>query len=241
MSESKSLAFYNARAERYHQRQGFAPARKERMLEVTRDLLVALTAPQSTLLELGAGTGLLTARLLKARHFRAIYVTDGAAAMLALARQTLQPEDTILHFVHLDFTARWSAKFANLGLDAVTSSMAIHHTPDKPQLFRQVCAVLKPGGVFVFADHIAGASAGVQYLIDRERAWVRLEQDAEGNPQRVQEAMRLDEERQKAEGNLCEPVAQYQDYLAASGFQDIDCLWRDYWLAVFVAQKPVGS
>jgi hypothetical protein len=52
--------------------------------------------------------------------------------------------------------------------------------------------------------------------------------------------IRGDEERQRVvEGNRCEPVAQYQNYLVTSGFEDMDCLWRDYWLAVFVARKPM--
>ncbi len=128
---SRSVDFYDARAERYHQQKGFAPGRKEKMLQVTLDLLTTLTSPQSTLLELGAGTGLFTHRLLQARHFREIYATDGANAMLAIARQTLEPEDTALHFVHLDFTTRWSDQFMETGFDAVTSSMAIHHAADK--------------------------------------------------------------------------------------------------------------
>ena len=62
MPESKSLTFYNdsLRAERYHRKKGFAPERTERMHQVMLDLLITLTSPQSTALELGAGTGLFT-------------------------------------------------------------------------------------------------------------------------------------------------------------------------------------
>ena len=55
------------------------------------------------------------------------------------------------------------------------------------------------------------------------------------------ELIRRDEERQREEGHMCETVAQYQQYLVEAGFEDGDCLWRDYWLAVFVARKPVGG
>lgn len=243
MPEPKSLAFYNdsTLAERYHQRRGFAPARTERMLEVALDLLITLTSSQSTVLELGAGTGLFTERLLKANHFREIYVTDGADAMLAIARQTLRSARTPLHFVQLDFTTSWSDRFAGIGFDAVTSSMAIHHAHDKLRLFQQVFSTLKPKGVLVFADHMAGASACIQHLIGRERALVKLGRDGEENPERVLELIDGDEQRQREEGNVCETVAQYQHHLAESGFEDVDCLWRDYWLAVFVARKPVGG
>jgi SAM-dependent methyltransferase len=116
--------------------------------------------------------------------------------------------------------------------------MAIHHAADKQQLFRQVFAVLKPKGVFVFADHMAGTSACIQHLIDRERALVRLGRDHQEDPEQILKVIHRDEEWQRAEGNLCESVLQYQHYLAVSGFKDVDCLWRDYWLAVFVARKP---
>jgi tRNA (cmo5U34)-methyltransferase len=236
---SKSLTFYNTRAERYHQRKGFAPERKEKMQQAALDLLTTLAPPHSTILELGAGTGLFTEQLLQANHFREIYVTDGANAMLALAQQNLESEHTTLHFVQLDFTTNWSDQFTHISLDAVTSSMALHHAADKQPLFQQIFTVLKPGGVLVLADHVAGASAGVQRLIDRERALVRLGRTAA--PEQIVAAMRKDKEVQTVEGNVCESVAQYQSYLAASGFQDIDCLWRDYWLAVFVAQKPASG
>jgi tRNA (cmo5U34)-methyltransferase len=238
---SRSISYFNARAQRYHRRGGFAPARKEKMLQVTRDLLTALALPGSTLLQLGAGTGLLTKKLLRTNHFQEIYVTDGAPAMLEIARQTLASEETALHFVHLDFTTSWSDRFAQAGIDAVTSSLAIHHAADKPQLFRQVYAVLEPEGIFVLADHVAGASACVQHFIGRERALVRLGREENVTPEQILQVIQIDEKVQRKEGNRCESVAQYQRHLAESGFQDVDCLWRDYWLAVFVAQKPASG
>jgi tRNA (cmo5U34)-methyltransferase len=137
----------------------------------------------------------------------------------------------------LDFTTSWSGQFLDADIDAVTSSMAIHHADDKQHLFHQVFAVLKPQGVFVLADHVAGTSACTQHLIDRERALVRLGGKDRTRPEQVLQVIDKDREVQREEGNLCESVAQYQSYLATSGFQDIDCLWRDYWLAVLVARK----
>ncbi|MCJ7737757.1 MAG: class I SAM-dependent methyltransferase [Anaerolineae bacterium] len=234
----KSIAYFDARAERYHRRGGFAPERKEKALQVTRDLLLALTPPGSTLLQLGAGTGFFTEKLLQASHFREIHVTDGAQAMLAIAQQTLASEDTILRFSLLDFATLWSGRFAGIGIDAVASSMAIHHAENKQQLFRQVLAALKPGGVLVFADHVAGTSDCIQHLIGRERALVRLGRDRNVATEKILQVIRTDEKVQREEGNRCESVARNQDHLARNGSQDVDCLWRDYWPAVFVARKP---
>lgn len=241
MPEPKSITFYNdsTRAERYHRRKGSYPERTNRMHEVMLDLLVTLTSPQSTILELGAGTGLFTEKLLEANYFREICVTDGAAAMLAIAQQTLESEHTRLHFLQLDFATDWTGLFAGIGFDAITSSMALHHADDKQRLFQQVFSALKPNGVFILADHMAGVSACIQYLLARERALVRLGKDGKREPARVLELINGDEERGRVEGNVCETVAQYQCYLDQSGFEDVDCIWRDYWLAVFVARKPM--
>jgi SAM-dependent methyltransferase len=215
MPEPKSITFYNdsMRAERYHRRKGSYPERTTRMYEVMLDLLVTLTSPQSTILELGAGTGLFTEKLLEANHFREIYVMDGAAAMLAIAQQALESEHTRLHLAQLDFVTDWAGLFGGIGFDAIISSMVLHHADDKQRLFQQVFSTLKPNGVFILADHMAGASACIQYLLARERALVRLGTDGKENPERVLELINGDEERGRAEGNVCETVAQYQCYL----------------------------
>jgi hypothetical protein len=82
---------------------------------------------------------------------------------------------------------------------------------------------------------VAGTSDGAQYLIDRERALVRL--GVGKDPERVPKVIRKDHRVQRTEGNMCKSVAQYQDHLSVSGFQDADCLRQDCWLAVFVARK----
>ena len=235
-----SHSFYNDndRAERYHRKKGFAPKRTEGMREVMQDLITTLTAPQSTLLELGAGTGLFTEKLLRSNHFREIYMTDGAPAMLQVARQALKAEHTHVHYIQLDFTTDWSGLFAGMDFDAVTSSIALHHASNKKYLFQQIFSILKPQGVVVLGDHMSGASTWTENLIMRERAIVRLGKENIVNDEQLQEIMNMDEERGRKEGNRCESVAQYQYYLKQCGFEDGECIWRDYWLAVFVARKP---
>ena len=243
MSEYNSLNAYNdkMRAERYAQSKGFGFERKVRMYEVTLDLLTTLAPSQSTVLELGCGTGLFTEKMLFAKHFQEIYATDGSEAMLSKAKQSLDAKADQLRFSHLDFTTEWVPRFKDISIDAVASTMALHHATDKQKLFRQIFEVLKPQGVFVLADHMAGTTAFTEYLIGRERALIRLGQEAKENQAQVLEVIRFDETRQKEEGNRCETVAQYQQYLTSSGFEDVDCLWRDYWLAVFVARKPENA
>jgi tRNA (cmo5U34)-methyltransferase len=239
MTKSKSLGFYSDRtlAERYHRKKGVPSVRREKMYEVMLDLIIVLSSPQSNVLELGAGTGLFTERLLKTKHFREIYVTDGAEEMLSIAKKTLVAENTLLHFASLDFTTDWTELFKGIDFDVITSSMALHHADDKLRIFQQVYTKLKPNGVFVFADHMTGASECIKYLIDRERVLVKWGNEYKDKPERIRELIKWDMDRQRAEGNLCETVPQYLYYLDICSFKDIDCIWRDYWLAIFIARK----
>lgn len=227
-------------AERFGRTGGFAPDRKEQMLRVTADLLLALAPKKSVLLELGAGTGHFTEKMIATGHFSRIYVTDGATAMLEIARQRLPNEHGLLHFDIIDFTTQWAKRFANRRFDVVASTLALHHAENKRQLFSQVFGVLKPQGVFVLGDHMDGSTIMGQRLIRRERALERLRGEESINETLIQEVMEFDEQRQAAEGDRCESVARYETYLNSSGFEAVECLWQDYWQAVFVAQKPAS-
>ncbi|NIV39686.1 MAG: methyltransferase domain-containing protein [Anaerolineae bacterium] len=158
--------------------------------------------------------------------------------MLEIAQRELPGKPSLLGFDIVTFSAEWPESVTSKRFDAVTSTMAIHHAEDKLQLFQQVYRVLKPGGFFVNGDHVAGAFPTGQYLVGRERALESLGRDGCVEPGRIAEQIQLDERKQRAEGNRCESVAQYGIYLAACGFEDVECLWQDHWLAVLVAHKP---
>jgi len=240
MSDSASRAFYNDRqvAQRYERRRGFAPGRTQRMVDVVLDLLLTLAPPGASLLELGAGTGHFTRRVLATGHFGPVHVTDGAAAMLDIAREKLPHLGDSLRFEIVDFAGEWAGRFASRPFDAVTSTMALHHAPDKGRLFRQVYQVLKPGGVLVLGDHMAGSSELGDYLVGRERVLVVLGRETRPSTERIREQIEMDRKRGQVEGNHCESVPRYLAALTASGFEDVDCLWQDFWLAVLIARKP---
>ncbi len=240
MNDSASRTFYDDRqvAERYERRQGFAPGRKERMLDVVLDLLLSLAPPGASLLELGAGTGHFTRRVLAAGHFGPVHVTDGAAAMLDIAREKLPQMGNSLRFEIVDFAGEWAGRLASRPFGAVTSTMALHHAQDKARLLRQIYQVLKPGGILVLGDHMAASSELGNYLIGRERALVALGREARSETERIRELIELDRRRGEAEGNHCESVPHYLGALSACGFEQVDCLWQDFWLAVLIARKP---
>jgi tRNA (cmo5U34)-methyltransferase len=72
-------------------------------------------------------------------------------------------------------------------------------------------------------------------LIERERARVRLGEKVD--EEKVLEFTQQDKLSQANEGNHCESLADYFDVLNEAGFKGVDCFWRDYWMAVFMAFK----
>jgi len=109
------------------------------------------------ILDLGAGTGLLS--LFLARRFpeARLRLVDVSPEMLEVARERFADERHRFEFEVADF----SRGFELHTWDVVASALAIHHlsAEEKRELFRIVHEQLAPGGVFVNADQMAGATA----------------------------------------------------------------------------------
>ena len=110
----------------------------------------------STILDLGAGSGLLTVLVRKRFPQACIHLIDFSGPMLDLARQRLG-DDPNLVFHQADYLKQPLPQ----KLCAIVSSLSIHHTDDadKRQIFGKAYAALKPKGVFINADQVAGPTA----------------------------------------------------------------------------------
>src|SRR4051812_15056583 len=114
------------------------------------EALALLGRAPERVLDLGAGTGLLAARVAEAYPDAQIVLVDGAPAMLEQARVRLGERTE--HRV-----ADLADPLPEGPFDAVVSALAIHHLDDaaKQDLFRRVKEALPPGGVFVNAEQVA--------------------------------------------------------------------------------------
>jgi tRNA (cmo5U34)-methyltransferase len=101
-------------------------------------------------LELGVGTGTLTARLLARFPHAELVGIDLSRRMIAISRTKVKRYKDRVTLLHGDL-----AEFPDdVPYDAVVSSLAIHHLEDgaKWRLFRKVRQSLNPGGFFGDAD-----------------------------------------------------------------------------------------
>jgi tRNA (cmo5U34)-methyltransferase len=100
-------------------------------------------------LELGVGTGTLTAQVLEEFPHAVLTGIDLSPRMISRARSKLRPFRSRVDLIAGDLGA-----FDEDRYDVVVSALAIHHLPDveKWRLFRRVHRCLPPGGYFGDAD-----------------------------------------------------------------------------------------
>jgi tRNA (cmo5U34)-methyltransferase len=137
----------------------------DRFYGTAAELVALLAIPAPRVLDLGAGTGLLSAAVRRAVPGARLTLLDGDDAMLAVALDRLGAVPTVVQ----DLAAPLPAG----PFDAVVSALAIHHLDDegKRDLYQRVREVLAPGGVFVNAEQVTGPSEWheAQYAAFHER------------------------------------------------------------------------
>jgi ubiquinone/menaquinone biosynthesis C-methylase UbiE len=106
----------------------------------------AYLRPEMVVADVGAGTGFMTAGL--APLVSRVYVLDGSAAMLAVARRNLAQFDNV-EFHEADGQ---SLPLPDGSVDAVFANMYLHHCPDPLAAIREMVRVLRPGGRLVITD-----------------------------------------------------------------------------------------
>jgi SAM-dependent methyltransferase len=140
--------------------------RYEEMLDAAVDVLRDLARRRPLILDLGIGSGALSARTLAALPGARVIGMDSDPGMLEMARRRLGSR---LMPIEGDFL---SAPLP--ACDAVTASLSLHHTRrrrDKAALYRRCFRAIRAGGVFVNADCCIASSVPVR---DRDRAsWLQ--------------------------------------------------------------------
>jgi tRNA (cmo5U34)-methyltransferase len=183
--------------------------------------------PIGRVLDLGAGTGLLAARVAQAHPGAELVLLDGAPAMLAQARERLGSCADVR-------VGDLRDPLPEGPFDAVVSALAIHHLDDadKERLAHRVHAALAPGWVFVNAEQVAGPTPA---LDARYRAW-HAEQAAALGTTLEEWAGALERMRH----DRCVDVGTQLGWLRAAGFA-ADCLFKDHGFAVLVGLREDGE
>ena len=184
-----------------------------------------------SVLDLGAGTGLLSLFVADRYAKASLHLIDVSPEMLAVARERFAGAPQHFEFELRDF----ADGLASRSYDCVVSALAIHHLPaaGKRELFHTILEGLAPGGVFVNADQIVGASPA-----ETERnheQWMREARSLGSDDEELARA------RERMQEDQPSSVEAQLEWLREAGFAEVACPFRHGMFAVFAARRGRGA
>ena len=177
--------------------------------------------------DLGAGTGLLSAFLADTFPRARFTLVDVSDEMLAQARARFASADDRFAYVVADYATTALPRDVHL----VVSALSIHHLSDdgKRDLFARIHAALVPGGTFVNADQILGATPAIEAR--NRAAWLAATRGL-GVPE-LDLAAAIERMRHDRPARLRDQLR----WLEEAGFRDVDCAFQHYGFAVFAGRR----
>ncbi len=177
-------------------------------------------------IDLGAGTGALSAAILVHGGAEFVELIDVDDEMLAQARTRLAAFGTRVRFRKMSFAEPLPP------CDAAAASLALHHVPtlgEKQAVYAGIRAALRPGGIFVNADAVmpadrAGRDASYGAWADHMAACG------------IERARAFEHFAEWAEEDTYFPLEDELAAMQAAGL-DAECVWRNGPMAV-VAGRP---
>jgi len=136
------------------QQAAYMPDREQRFAAML-DAVEAVTGPTPAILDLAGGTGSISLRALRRLPGATTTLLDVDPVLLTIARASVDERSTV---VTADLrTPGWTAALPRRDYDAVLTATALHWIDEERlrALYAEVHGVLRPGGLFINADHMA--------------------------------------------------------------------------------------
>ena len=186
------------------------------MLATGVELLASSAPPGAHILDLGGGTGALSAAVLGALPEARVTLLDVDRAMLGAARRRLARFGDRVELRAASFLDPLPAA------DAVMASLALHHVHDlgaKTDVYRAIHDALTPGGAFVNLDAAVSEGTRLRALTFRRWAAGMAEHGITEAEARGHFAAWADEDRYF-------PLDEELAALRRAGFAEVECFWR---------------
>lgn len=195
--------------------------------ETALQLIPYETKADFRVLDLGAGSGILSFLIAKKFPKTRITLIDISHDMLDKAREKFGDSPNRFDFIVADY----STEELPGGFDVIISALSIHHIADsdKRSLFGKIYSSLFHRGLFINADQVRGSTAEIdnvyrkRWLMDVRKLGV-----SEADLAAAMERMREDK------------MATLEDqlqWLKIAGFQSVNCWYKNYGYTVYSGCK----
>jgi tRNA (cmo5U34)-methyltransferase len=193
----------------------------------------------SKILDLGCGDGILGRLLLDEHPAVHVIFADFSEPMLERLRNRIGTDNRAA-VININFaTSAWTKEIElEKPFDIIVSGFAIHHLPDerKRELYAEIFCLLSKGGIFLNLDQVSSATPSISKLFDGffleniERFHTNARPDI--TMHEIEEAYYRDKKE-----NIPAPVETQCRWLRDMGFQDVDCFFKTFELALFGGRK----
>ncbi len=178
------------------------------------------------ILDLGAGTGLLTYYIFQKYNKANYTLIDLSEEMLNIAKERFALVTNLEYIVDDYINYNYTKQY-----DAIVSALSIHHLNDseKQNVYDKAYSILKEGGVFINADQVLGASAELEDI--NHKSWING----------IEESPLTKAEKESAYNRMAldkmSTLKENIKMLENSGFKTIDVVYKNYTFAIIYARK----
>jgi SAM-dependent methyltransferase len=217
--------------------------RRSERIELLAHLISASKRPVEQVLDLGCGTGSLMQPILDKYPDAEVYGIDFDPLLLPLAQERLRSYGNRVSIILADLRSSDWQKHLPGSVDAVISATALHWLTAKQlsDLYHQLSKVIRPGGLFLNADHVSSQNPAIQRFWEQGKEQeLRLKSNQDDDDWdsfwvKYTKALGLTGLCQAHkrvlggwEGGIEEglPLEWHFSELIASGFTHPECFWR---------------